>query len=72
MKQFDVTYFALPGFLQRGKVGPGSRVNVLIAFDCRALSACYSRTDFYVLEIVHCAVDRDIAGYKNDSDFVLH
>ena len=56
MKRFGVTYLALPDFLVRGKVGPDNSVNVLIAFDCRAVSACYFDVYFCQLGILRCSV----------------
>ena len=57
MKRFGVAHLALPGFLARGRAGPVSSVNVLIAFNCQALSACYFGPHFCLQALLRCSVN---------------
>lgn len=55
--RFGVTTLALFGSTARGSAGSASDVDVLVAFDGPATSARYFGVQFYLEDLLGCAVD---------------
>jgi predicted nucleotidyltransferase len=56
-ERFGVTRLALFGSTARGNAGPGSDVDVLVAFDGPATSARYFGVQFYLEDLLGHPVD---------------
>lgn len=56
-ERFGVTRLALFGSVARDTAGPASDVDVLVAFDGPATSARYFGVQFYLEDLLGCAVD---------------
>ena len=56
-ERFGVTHLALFGSTARDSAGTGSDVDVLVAFDGPATSVRYFGVQFYLEDLLGCAVD---------------
>lgn len=56
-RQFGVSAMALFGSTARDAAGPGSDVDVLVSFDGPATSERYFGVQFYLEDVLGCAVD---------------